>query len=185
MHNVNTGVPYLPSRAVDDMSGTALLPAPNIVELERLAAYPAPERVLLPALIRPSMISNPRMGPELLSQQTSLLTQRRRSTEEKKPTMDSAVRRMSSFAFLPVLVIVLVAKSAVGFIAPSVHVAPYHVSPWAWQGVKHATCRSRCRVRSGSGLRWRGQSAGLNMVDPHVLRLQAAELGSRLKVGVF
>lgn len=98
--------------------------------------------------------------------------------------MDSAVRRMSSFAFLPVLAVVLAANCAVGFIAPSVHVTPSHVaSPSAWQGVKHATCRSRCRVRSETGLRWRGQSAGLSMVDPHVLRLQAAELGSRLKVG--
>eukprot|EP00904_Undaria_pinnatifida_P007474 jgi/Undpi1/3857/HiC_scaffold_16.g07226.m2 len=96
--------------------------------------------------------------------------------------MDSAVRRMSSFAFLPFLAVLFAANCAVGFIAPSVHVAPSRpVSPSAWQGVRHATCRSRCRVRSESGLRWRGQAAGLSMVDPHVLRLQAAELGSRLK----
>lgn len=99
--------------------------------------------------------------------------------------MDSAVRRMSSFAFLPVLAVVIAANSVVGFIAPSVHVAPSHVASSAWQGVKHATCRSRCRVRSESGLRWKGQSTGLSMIDPHVLRLQAAELGSRLKVGLF
>lgn len=112
------------------------------------------------------------------------LLERRRSAEEKPPTMDSAVRRMSSFAFLPFLAVLFAANCAVGFIAPSVHVAPSRpVSPSAWQGVRHATCRSRCRVRSESGLRWRGQAAGLSMVDPHVLRLQAAELGSRLKVG--
>lgn len=99
--------------------------------------------------------------------------------------MDSAVRMMSSFAFLPVLAVVLAANSAVGFIAPSVHVAPSRISRSAWQGVKHATCRSRCRVRSENGLRWSGQSTGLSMIDPHVLRLQAAELGSRLKVDLF
>lgn len=94
-------------------------------------------------------------------------------------TMDSTVARMSSMTFLPLLAILVAANTAVGFIAPSLHAA---------STLQHSVPSSRCRVTSSNnraGLRggMGRRSAGLSMeVEPHVLRLQAAELGSRLRV---
>ncbi len=87
--------------------------------------------------------------------------------------------RMSSLTIFPLLALLVVANTAVGFIAPSLHVGT------AVQRQSIPTA-SRCRLASTkAGLRRRGdrKSAGLSMeVEPHVLRLQAAELGSRLRV---
>lgn len=91
-------------------------------------------------------------------------------------TMDSAVAKMSSMTFLPLLALLVAANTAVGFIAPSLHVG----------SVQHSAPSTRCRVTSNkAGLRGGvgSRSVGLSMeVESHVLRLQAAELGSRLRV---
>lgn len=99
--------------------------------------------------------------------------------------MDSTFGRLSTMPVFSLLALAFLANSAVGFLAPSVHVArPAHTS---WNQVQHSHCTpwtSQCHARSSkSNLRRGAQSGGLTMeVDPHVLRLQAAELGSRLKV---
>ena len=92
--------------------------------------------------------------------------------------MDSTVARMSSMTFLPLLALLVAANTAVGFIAPSLHVG---------STLQHSVPSSRCRVTSSVKAGLRGgmgrRSVGLAMeVEPHVLRLQAAELGSRLRV---
>lgn len=89
--------------------------------------------------------------------------------------MDSTVARMSSMTFLPLLALLVAANTAVGFIAPSLHVG----------SMQRAVSSVRCRVTGKAGLRGGvgRRSVGLSMeVEPHVLRLQAAELGSRLRV---
>lgn len=94
--------------------------------------------------------------------------------------MESTVARMSSMTFLPLLALLVAANTAVGFIAPSLHVAS--------TTLRHSVPSStRCRVTSSNKAGLRGgmgrRSVGLSMeVEPHVLRLQAAELGSRLRV---
>lgn len=99
--------------------------------------------------------------------------------------MDSTLGRLSSATMFTLLALAFMANSAVGFLAPSVHVArSAHAS---WDQVRHFDCTSRtsrCHVRSIKGdLHGRSHKGGLTMeIDPHVLRLQAAELGSKLKV---
>lgn len=99
--------------------------------------------------------------------------------------MDSTLGRLSSATMFTFLALAFVANPAVGFLAPSVHVARFaHASR---DQVRHFDCTSRTsryHVRSiKSDLHGRSQNGGLTMeIDPHVLRLQAAELGSKLKV---
>lgn len=88
--------------------------------------------------------------------------------------------RMSCMTFLPLLALLVAANTAVGFIAPSLHVG---------STLQHTVSSSstKCRVTSSNKAGLRGglgrRSAGLSMeVEQHVLRLQAAELGSRLRV---
>lgn len=87
-------------------------------------------------------------------------------------------------AFLPLIALLIAANTAVGFIAPTLHVG-HPTSSWRWSN-QHSVANTRCRTTSdrsgtrGVGLR---RSSGLSMeVEPHILRLQAAELGSRLRV---
>lgn len=103
--------------------------------------------------------------------------------------MNSAVARVSSVTFLPLLALLFAANTAVGFIAPSLHVSTAAAAGPATycSSLQHSAPVTRCRVAAtyNAGLRRRGvrRSAGLSMeVEPHVLRLQAAELGSRLRV---
>lgn len=100
-------------------------------------------------------------------------------------TMNSAVARMSSVTFLPLLALLFAANTAFGFIAPSLRVST--AVPTTCSSFQHSVPVTRCRVAGtyDVGLRGRGvrRGAGLSMeVEPHVLRLQAAELGSRLRV---
>lgn len=98
--------------------------------------------------------------------------------------MASSTTRASSLTCLPLLALVFVAHSAVGFLSPLIHVAPRSISGLPVLATGCPTARgSRCHARSETSFRRRSRNAGLFMeVEPHVLRLQAAELGSRLKV---
>ncbi|CAM9862778.1 unnamed protein product [Pylaiella littoralis] len=92
---------------------------------------------------------------------------------------------MSFVTYLPLLSLLLAANAAVGFIAPSLHASTG--VPTTYSSLQRPIPVTRCREVAATydaELRGRGvrRSSRLSMeVEPHVLRLQAAELGSKLR----
>lgn len=114
----------------------------------------------------------------------------------------AAEAKVSSVSCLSLITLAFLVHSTVSFLLPSVHVAPPAAAlrtGVATPGMSAVSCLARtsaslCSARSTTtrcglhgntniGLRRKLRNAGLSMAtEPHVLRLQAAELGQRLKV---
>lgn len=111
------------------------------------------------------------------------------------PMSSMAASRISALTYIPFLVFVIAAHSAGGFFSPPAHVstaARARVTRAATAGFlpkRGIACSAppaaAAAMRSNNRYHIHRSNAGLSMeVDPNVLRLQAAELGHRLKVRV-